>query len=71
MELTIKADKAEETETRLIRSKGETQELIGQLKGKLADTEDKLKTLRSMKDNLACNRQQTIEYEGRLDVRER
>ena len=64
-------DKIEETENRLGRSKGETQEVISQLKRKLIETEDKLGTLKQMKESLVNHRVQTLEKEGRLDVKER
>ena len=64
-------DKIEETENRLGRSKGETQEVISQLKRKLIETEDKLGTLKQMKESLVNHRVQTLEKEGRLDVKVR
>ena len=42
-----------------------------QLKRKLIETEDKLGTLKQMKESLVNHRVQTLEKEGRLDVKVR
>ena len=56
----VKSAKIEETDGRLKSSKTETQEAINEFKEKVIATQDKLQTLKEMKQSLIEHRQQTV-----------